>query len=206
MNQPTRVCIDCQQTRPIQDFIKDKYKKSGYKSVCYVCARLRRNPNANVDLPRGQRVANPLSRAEQSRKWAAENPERRREIDRKSRKKNAAKKAQKQREYSRANPHIRDEWEANNPDKVRANWAKRSERLRAAGKYPLTRKEKNRLAKSACFYCGSVDKVSVDHLIPISRGGLNSVGNLVPACLSCNMSKHSKTVTEWIMWRKRSQV
>lgn len=54
-----------------------------------------------------------------------------------------------------------------------------------------------------CFYCGipiylelSGD-VHVDHVIPISRGGSNSVDNLVCACASCNLSKKDKLVSEW---------
>ena len=48
-----------------------------------------------------------------------------------------------------------------------------------------------------CFYCGSLDKLTIDHKLPISRGGDNDFNNLVPACRSCNSRKHNKTIEEW---------
>jgi len=49
-----------------------------------------------------------------------------------------------------------------------------------------------------CVYCGSTDNMSVDHKMPLSRGGTNHLSNLVPACRSCNSSKHNQTEEEWI--------
>ncbi len=48
----------------------------------------------------------------------------------------------------------------------------------------------------ACVYCGDPAK-SLDHVIPLARGGEHAVGNLVPACLPCNKSKSDKLLTEW---------
>lgn len=43
-----------------------------------------------------------------------------------------------------------------------------------------------------CVYCGSKRrKLTVDHWIPLSRGGTNSKGNIVPACSPCNSHKHN---------------
>jgi len=39
-----------------------------------------------------------------------------------------------------------------------------------------------------CVYCGGRQE-SRDHVIPLSRGGLNSVANLVPCCFACNEMK-----------------
>jgi 5-methylcytosine-specific restriction endonuclease McrA len=47
-----------------------------------------------------------------------------------------------------------------------------------------------------CVYCGKKSS-TVDHIIPISRGGLEISENLVPACLPCNVSKHIRLLTEW---------
>jgi 5-methylcytosine-specific restriction endonuclease McrA len=47
-----------------------------------------------------------------------------------------------------------------------------------------------------CFYCfGPFD--TIDHIIPLMRGGDNMETNLVPACRSCNSSKGSKLLAEW---------
>lgn len=48
-----------------------------------------------------------------------------------------------------------------------------------------------------CAYCGATGSLTVDHIIPLSRGGLNEIQNLVPACKSCNTSKGIKDAIEW---------
>ncbi len=50
----------------------------------------------------------------------------------------------------------------------------------------------------ACAYCGSTDSITVDHVIPISKGGPHSRDNVVPACKSCNSSKNTRSLPEWI--------
>lgn len=69
----------------------------------------------------------------------------------------------------------------------------------------FTKKEINRLYKSPCTYCGSYDKISLDHVMPLARGGRHTKGNIVPACFSCNSSKKNKTLTEWKMSDGRSR-
>lgn len=48
-----------------------------------------------------------------------------------------------------------------------------------------------------CVYCGSCENIEVDHVVPLSRGGKHEIQNLVPACQSCNRSKHNKLLEEW---------
>jgi 5-methylcytosine-specific restriction endonuclease McrA len=45
-----------------------------------------------------------------------------------------------------------------------------------------------------CAYCGKphlehVEELTMDHVIPLSRGGANTIENIVPACRACNRSK-----------------
>lgn len=49
----------------------------------------------------------------------------------------------------------------------------------------------------ACVYCGSPMNLTLDHVIPQSRGGSHDAENLVTACRSCNSSKGAKTPAEW---------
>lgn len=37
-----------------------------------------------------------------------------------------------------------------------------------------------------CFYCGSKERLVIDHFIPVSRGGTNVNGNLILSCFECN--------------------
>lgn len=50
----------------------------------------------------------------------------------------------------------------------------------------------------ACAYCLRQDvKLTMDHVIPLSKGGDHTVQNLVPACKSCNSSKNARPI--WVM-------
>jgi 5-methylcytosine-specific restriction endonuclease McrA len=58
-------------------------------------------------------------------------------------------------------------------------------------------------AWGGCAYCGSKDRaLQRDCVLPISRGGRYTLGNVVPACRSCNASKCNEEVTGWLR-RKR---
>ena len=58
-------------------------------------------------------------------------------------------------------------------------------------------------AWGACAYCGSPEgPFQKDCVLPISRGGRYTLGNVVPACASCNASKHNSEVSGWLR-RKR---
>ena len=45
-----------------------------------------------------------------------------------------------------------------------------------------------------CLCCGSYEKISLDHVIPISKGGKDEIENLQPLCKSCNSKKGIKTI------------
>lgn len=49
-----------------------------------------------------------------------------------------------------------------------------------------------------CAYCPAA-ATTIDHVIPLSRGGTNFEGNLAPACRSCNSSKCARLVVEFRM-------
>lgn len=58
-------------------------------------------------------------------------------------------------------------------------------------------------AWGGCAYCGASDvALQKDCVLAISRGGRYTVGNVVPACRSCNTSKCNDEVTSWLR-RKR---
>jgi 5-methylcytosine-specific restriction endonuclease McrA len=48
-----------------------------------------------------------------------------------------------------------------------------------------------------CAYCGCTGDLQIEHVIPISKGGEHHLGNIVPACQSCNSSKRSASVESW---------
>lgn len=48
-----------------------------------------------------------------------------------------------------------------------------------------------------CAYCGTNENLTIDHLIPKSKGGQDHPSNLVLACLPCNNRKGSKDLSTW---------
>ena len=49
-----------------------------------------------------------------------------------------------------------------------------------------------------CAYCGSDDRLSLDHLIPRSKTGKDDAGNIVWACRACNSSKCNLDMLRWM--------
>jgi len=48
-----------------------------------------------------------------------------------------------------------------------------------------------------CAYCGSEENLTIDHVIPQSRGGLDNTKNVVCCCHSCNQNKGHE---HWKLW------
>lgn len=49
-----------------------------------------------------------------------------------------------------------------------------------------------------CFYCGDKkNKLTRDHVLAISRGGTDTIDNVVPACWSCNFKKRARGVADF---------
>ncbi|MBK8698594.1 MAG: HNH endonuclease [Saprospiraceae bacterium] len=62
--------------------------------------------------------------------------------------------------------------------------------------------EKNKLQTGQiCNYCGSTDKLALDHIFPQKHGGMDDAENLIFACRTCNSSKGKKDLMEWMAFR-----
>jgi len=51
---------------------------------------------------------------------------------------------------------------------------------------------KNKIKDGICYYCRSkflAKELTMDHIVPIARGGKSVKNNLVPSCLKCNQNK-----------------
>jgi 5-methylcytosine-specific restriction endonuclease McrA len=65
---------------------------------------------------------------------------------------------------------------------------------------------KRRLAKGRCHYCRrpiSPKELTMDHVVPISRGGKSSKANVVPCCKECNNAKKQLLPIEWETYIKK---
>lgn len=53
-----------------------------------------------------------------------------------------------------------------------------------------------------CIYCGTKENLTMEHIEPLSRGGLNVYNNVAPACMTCNSSKKAKPLVVWLAKKK----
>lgn len=94
---------------------------------------------------------------------------------------------------------IKDKWRAKN--KERTNFLTRRylyRRKNAVGSH--SPEELNRLFdmfQGNCAYCIGGKATTVDHIVPLTKGGTNNIDNLVPCCRSCNSSKGNKFIGDW---------
>lgn len=54
-----------------------------------------------------------------------------------------------------------------------------------------------------CGYCGCNDELTIDHVIPISRGGKTEFDNCIACCIKCNTKKKDRTPTESRMYLQK---
>jgi len=59
---------------------------------------------------------------------------------------------------------------------------------------------KRKRSKGICHHCGGkfpARELTMDHLVPIARGGKSTKGNVVPSCKNCNTEKKVHLPFEW---------
>jgi 5-methylcytosine-specific restriction endonuclease McrA len=67
-------------------------------------------------------------------------------------------------------------------------------------------------ASGLCYYCGkkcTFKQLTMDHLVPLARGGRSTRDNLVPSCKKCNTRKKVMLPLEWeefVEKQKKNQV
>jgi 5-methylcytosine-specific restriction endonuclease McrA len=93
------------------------------------------------------------------------------------------------------------------PERRAKTFAERSKRRSFLDEDLLPVQEWLYLMKSTdwtCFYCGrsiggrhSTIR-TMDHIVPVSKGGVTTISNLVPCCRSCNSSKSNAMVDVWL--------
>jgi len=60
----------------------------------------------------------------------------------------------------------------------------------------------NKLSEGLCHYCGSKfnkSELTMDHVVPVSRGGLSNKSNVVVSCKACNLNKKIDTPVDLIL-------
>lgn len=105
-----------------------------------------------------------------------------------------------QKEYYKENKERIDKknrkWFKENWDKD-SFYRQRRRSLEANAEGSFTPREWKDLCKkynNQCLKCGKIGKMSVDHIIPLSKGGTNWISNIQPLCRNCNSSKRTETI------------
>ncbi len=61
---------------------------------------------------------------------------------------------------------------------------------------------KNEINKGICYYCKKkcpVEELTMDHIVPIARGGKSTRGNVAPCCKTCNVEKKYYTPVDILL-------
>ena len=71
-----------------------------------------------------------------------------------------------------------------------------------------TRWWQQKTAPGLCYYCGknvAFTDITMDHLVPLARGGRSTKDNLVPCCKNCNNLKKSMLPLEWEEYLEKAE-
>lgn len=200
--QQTKSCTNpkCEQVnpQPVTEFYLNRGRGDGYNSHCKSCWR--RYLEANREKRRRKQEEYNHTHREYTRKYGQDNRE---SI------------IKKKRNRYKANPELQKErtrlWRENNPEKdkertrryrenhpnmlVMAAQNRRARTIGNGGTY--TQAEWEALCKQydyLCLCCKEQNPLTVDHVIPISKGGSNSIDNLQPLCRGCNSRKGTRVI------------
>lgn len=94
-------------------------------------------------------------------------------------------------------------WRRENPQRASVHDAnKRAKRREATVGDPGVTPEQWAAIKArfehCCAYCFRPGRLTMDHMLPIARGGRHEPENIAPACLPCNSAKQARTPSEFL--------
>lgn len=172
----TKACTKCGETKVLEDFPRKARAKDGRDWMCRSCIRQYHLDNRDRDLAR-------------SAAWAKANAEHCRELS-----------ASWKRENHERHLAYNKAWGLANPDRRQASHRNAKAKRRAletgCDSEAVLVTELTALMAEPCAYCGT-SATHADHIRPLSKGGTHTKSNLVAACATCNLSKHSKLLNEW---------
>lgn len=155
-------------------------------------------PLTAAERSRRYRERHPERAKASQKKYDEANPERRRQISRDYYERNAEVERAKDAAWREANRELsrqraRESYWRN----VESARSRRHLRRLRAQEFVVLPQELRRLYSEPCVACGSEEDMTIDHIVPLSRGGSHSVGNLQSLCFSCNASKNNRLMVEW---------
>jgi 5-methylcytosine-specific restriction endonuclease McrA len=199
----TKLCTKCGKPGV---FCKDRSTKDGLSCWCKTCRSSKYQEWVESDPERSRQLNNFASH-----KYYERNLIDRRRTNREAAAENRARDPEGTKKRQRA-------WYAKNPAKAKAhvqrnrlkdplkvrcrNEKRRAWKMRVVNTLtPDQWQEVLGIFNNACAYCLRTDlSLTIDHMVPLCKGGAHSVANVVPACQSCNSRKGSRPM--WVMLKK----
>lgn len=183
----------------VKSVVRDYRTRNAQTIIAKNRARYTRDRDALLEQKKQYYLDN-LDRIKQYRRRNADHNS---EVARQYVERNREKIREQQRQYRLRNiEHTREvqrAWRKANPNLCRLiDQRKRASRESEACE--ITLRDWNRVLhryRQSCAYCGKRGPLHVDHVFPLSRGGRHSIGNVLPACPFCNLSKSNKFLIEW---------
>ena len=195
-------CAGCGERKPLTEFHRMKANADGYRPRCKVCRRAETteyyvaNSGAVKARSKAWREANPERYRQQLVSWGERNREHKREINQAWRDANRGRIKAVTTAYQRLHP-----------EHARNQKARRKAQM-GATVHRITKTEWEDLKAEyhgGCAYCSKkVVKPTMDHIVPLIRGGGHTVDNIVPACSPCNREKGMRSVVEFLTRRSQN--
>ena len=161
---------------------------------------LKKNPDKVKSIQKNFKKRNPESIRLASIRFNKNHPERRIEISLAYRKRNQEERNRQSRLYYQNNKEYFHQhhlaWSRKNKIRIKVIDAKQYARRKGAkGTDRVTAEEWQEILRSFSFKCGICKKrkvLEMDHIIPLSKGGVHLASNIQPLCRSCNSSKGNR--------------
>lgn len=167
----TKRCPACQQVKNVDQYGYRSNRYDNLSPYCKPCITVKR---------REWRKKNPEKWAKKKRDWYLRHREER---------------VAYTRNFRLKNPHYKKDYRHRNREKDNAHARDRARSLRNSG-FVVLGSDYEKMLRQPCIYCGAKSE-HIDHIVPLSRGGRHSIGNLAPACAKCNLTKSRRFITEW---------
>jgi 5-methylcytosine-specific restriction endonuclease McrA len=208
-----KTCNRCKANKPLDEFHKSSSAKDGHRNQCKSCTALADATRYQKDAKKHRQRA--LSYYYEHKEQSAETASKRYFANRDETSKKRAQlrkdniwkyKKQERASYLRNKEQKRkysSDYSKQNPEKSLERNSRRRARLKNAITFKVDSSELKQMKNRGCLFCGSKKEINIDHIIPLSRGGSHSIGNLMPLCDHCNSTKYNKTIMEWRMYRLR---
>lgn len=217
----SKTCTKCNEIKPLTEFYKRKSVPSGRMSACIPCERSRgkdhyeKNKDALTEKHIAYYQSNREKMAIKQKQYRETNKETISEYQKSFYQKNKEKVLERsRRRYTTKKEEVlknQKNYRKDNPEKLRSH----SRRYRAAilnnGVQKYTEQEVLSTYGTACSVCtteidmtaprrtgrpGWENGLHIDHLIPISKGGPDTLENVRPTHAKCNLEKSAKLLTD----------